>query len=292
MADKQTVAVLGAGSTMGFAMARNIARGGYEVRAWNRSRDKAEPLSEDGAQVLDSPAEAAQGADVIITMLADADAVVSCMEGDDGALAAQHADEAVWLQTSTIGEEGTDRCMAVARDGGVELVDAPVLGTKQPAEEGKLVVLASGPERVRDRVQPLFDLIGQRTMWVGGAGAGTRLKLATNNWVLTVVEGAAETLALAEGLGLDPQLVLDALAGGPLDLPYLQMKGKAMIERSFEPSFRLRLAAKDAGLVALAAERHDLDLPLVRVIRDRLEEGTAEHGDKDLSATYLTSAPA
>jgi 3-hydroxyisobutyrate dehydrogenase len=291
MADKQTVAVLGAGSVMGFAMARNIARGGHAVRAWNRSRDKAEPLTEDGAQVLDSPAEAAQGADVIITMLADADAVVSCMEGEDGALAAQHADEAVWLQTSTIGEEGTDRCMELARDAGVELVDAPMLGTKRPAEEGKLVVLASGPERVRDRVQPLLDLVGQRTMWVGGAGAGTRLKLATNSWVLTVVEGAAETLALAEGLGLDPQLVLDAVSGGPLDLPYLQLKGKAMIERSFEPSFRLTLAAKDAALVARAAERHDLDLPLVRAIRDRLQEGKDEHGDLDLSATYLTSAP-
>jgi 3-hydroxyisobutyrate dehydrogenase len=139
-------------------------------------------------------------------------------------------------------------------------------------------------------VQPLFDLIGQRTMWVGDIGAGTRLKLATNSWVLTVVEGAAETLALAEGLGLDPQLVLEAVGGGPLDLPYLQMKGKAMIERSFEPSFRLTLAAKDAALVTAAAERNNLDLPLLRVISERLEEGKEEHGEKDMSATYLTSA--
>lgn len=292
MADKQTVAVLGAGSVMGFAMARNLARGGYDVRAWNRSREKAEPLTEDGAQVCDTPKEAAQGADVILTMLANADAVVSTMDGDDGALAAQHADEPIWLQMSTIGEDGTDRCIELARDARVEFIDAPVLGTKQPAEEGKLVVLASGPERMHERVQPIFDLIGQRTMWVGGAGSGMRLKLATNSWVLTVVEGAAETLALAEGLGLDPQLVLDAVAGGPLDLPYLQMKGKAMIERSFEPSFRLTLAAKDAGLVTAAAERHDLDLPMLRAIRDRLEEGADEHGEKDMSATYLTSAPA
>ncbi|HYZ81886.1 MAG TPA: NAD(P)-dependent oxidoreductase, partial [Solirubrobacteraceae bacterium] len=226
MADKQTVAVLGAGSVMGFAMARNIARGGVEVRAWNRSREKAEPLTEDGAQVYGSPAEAAQGADIILTMVADADAVISCMDGADGALGADYADDAIWLQMSTIGIEGTERCAELARDTGVEFVDAPVLGTKQPAEEGKLIVLASGPDRVRDRVQPLFDLIGQRTMWVGGAGAGTRLKLATNSWVLTVVEGAAESLALAEGLGVDPQLVLEALSGGPLDLPYLQMKGK------------------------------------------------------------------
>jgi 3-hydroxyisobutyrate dehydrogenase len=292
MADKQTVAVLGAGSVMGRAMARNIARGGLKVRAWNRSREKAEPLTEDGAQVCGSPAEAAQGADIILTMVADADAVISCMDGDEGALGADHADDAIWLQASTIGIEGTERCSELARDAGVEFVDAPVLGTKQPAEEGKLIVLASGPDRVRDRVQPVFDLVGQRTMWVGGAGAGTRLKLATNAWLLSVVEGAAESLALAEGLGVDPQLVLEALSGGPLDLPYLQMKGKAMIERSFAPSFRLSLAAKDAGLVQDAAERYGLDLPMLRAIRDRLDEGKDEHGDEDMSATYLTSAPA
>jgi 3-hydroxyisobutyrate dehydrogenase len=292
MADKQTVAVLGAGSTMGFAMARNIARGGYEVRAWNRSREKAEPLAEDGAQVFDTPAEAAQGAHVIVTMLANADAVISSMDGDEGALGAAHGDEAIWLQCSTIGEEGTERCIELARDAGVEFVDAPVLGTKQPAQEGTLVVLASGPERLHERVQPLFDLIGQRTMWVGGAGTGTRLKLAVNSWLLSVVEGAAETLALAQGLDLDPRLVLEAVQGGSLDMPYLQMKGKAMIEHSFEPSFRLALAAKDAGLVQEAAERHGLDLPMLRAIRERFDEGSGEHGDLDLSATYLTSAPA
>lgn len=291
MASQETIAVIGAGGTMGFAMARNLARDGYDVRAWNRSRDKAEPLTQDGAQVLDSPAEAAQGATVILTMLADADAVIESMQADGGALAAQLGDEPVWLQMSTIGEAGIERCTEIARDRELEFVDAPVLGTKAPAEEGKLVVMASGPDRLRDRMQPIFDVIGQRTMWIGGAGDGTRLKLATNSWLLAVVEGGAETLALAEGMGLDPQLVLDAVDGGPLDLPYLKLKGKAIMERRFEPSFQLKLAAKDASLVQDAAERHDLDLPLVRTIRARLDEGVAEHGDQDMSATYLTSAP-
>jgi len=106
-----------------------------------------------------------------------------------------------------------------------------------------------------------------------------------------VLEGTAETLAFAEGLGLDPQLVLDAVKDGPLDLGYLQMKGKAMMAREFEPSFRLRLAAKDAGLVEDAVDRHGLDLPMVSAIRRRLDEGVPEHGDKDMSATYLTSTP-
>jgi 3-hydroxyisobutyrate dehydrogenase len=227
---------------------------------------------------------------VIVTMLADADAVISVMEGAQGALAG--ADEGcVWLQMSTIGEQGTERCIATARERGIAFVDAPVLGTKQPAAEGKLVIMASGPEDVREQVQPIFDIVGQRTMWVGEAGAGTRLKLVTNAWIVAVVEGGAETIALAEGLGLDPELFFEALGGGPLDLPYLRVKGMAMIKRDFEPTFALRLASKDARLVQEAAERHTLDLPVLRAISERMQQAVAEHGDEDLSATYLTSAP-
>ncbi len=286
MSKDDEVAVLGAGGTMGFAMARNLARAGFTVRAWNRTREKAEPLSRDGAEVTDSAAEAAQGADVILTMLDDGEAVLAAA-GE--ALPQPAAEEVLWLQMSTIGERSTERCADLARERGVELVDAPVLGTKEPAEQGELVVLASGPERCRERLEPLFAAVGKRTMWVGEAGSGSRLKVATNSWIVTVVEGCAETLALAQGMGLDPQLVLDAVQGGPLDLPYLQMKGKAMIEREFEPSFKLSLAAKDAGLVEQSAEDHGIDLPLVATIRRRLEEGVAEHGEQDLSATYLRS---
>lgn len=291
MASTQTVAVLGAGGIMGFAMAHNLAREGYAIRAWNRSREKAEPLAQDGAEICDTPAQAAEGADVILTMVADTGTVIDAMSGDHGALAAQLPDDATWLQMSTIGIEGTERCAALAAERGLAFFDAPVLGTKAPAEQGILVVLGSGPEDRRDRVQPIFDVVGARTMWIGEAGAATRLKLAVNTWVLTVLEGTAEVLALAEGLGLDPQLVLDAVKDGPLDIGYMQMKGRAMMAREFEPSFRLRLAAKDAGLAMDAVDLHGLDLPLVTAIRDRLHQGIAEHGEKDMAATYLTSAP-
>jgi 3-hydroxyisobutyrate dehydrogenase len=292
MAAKETIAVLGAGGTMGLAMARNLARAGFRIRAWNRSQDKAQPLADDGAQVLGSPAEAARGAGMILTMLADADAVTESMDGAGGALSAELGDDVIWLQMSTIGERGTERCIELAREHKLEFVDAPVLGTKEPAEQGKLVVLASGPDRLHERVTPVLHAVGQRTMWIGGAGDGTRLKLVTNTWLVAIVEGAAESIALAEGLGLDPQLLLDAVEGGPLDLPYLRLKGRAMIERNFEPSFALRLAAKDASLVEEAAARHGLSLPLVTTIRQRMEEGIPAHGDEDMSATYLTSAPA
>jgi 3-hydroxyisobutyrate dehydrogenase len=281
------VALLGAGGTMGLPMARHIARSGIELRAWNRTRERAEPLASDGVRVCDTPAEAAEGAGVILTMLADADAVISTARE---ALPAT-GDGAIWLQMSTIGEQGTDQCMELARTQEISLVDAPVLGTKQPAEEGKLVILAAGPDEVREGVQPIFDAVGSKTIWVGEAGAATRLKIATNSWVLTVMEGCAETIALAQGLGLDPALLFEAFDGGTLDLPYFRIKGKAIVERNFEPSFRLELAAKDADLVAQAARRHDLDLPLFATIRERMQEGAAGHGNEDMAATWFTSAP-
>ncbi|MCW2951908.1 MAG: 3-hydroxyisobutyrate dehydrogenase [Conexibacter sp.] len=290
MAANETVAVLGAGGTMGFAMSRNIARAGVTVHAWNRTRARAEPLAEDGVQIFDTAAEAAAGADVILTMLTDADAVLAAVEGEHGALAAAR-DGAIWLQMSTIGIEGTERCAALARERGIRFVDAPVLGTKQPAEQGRLVVLASGPEDTRAALTPIFDAIGDRTLWLGEAGAGSRLKLVTNAWLVAIVEGAAEAIALSEGLGVDPRNFLEAVRGGGLDAPYLQLRGKAMIERDFTPSFRLSLAAKDARLAAEAAARHHLELPLVALVRDRLAAAAEQHGDEDVAAAFLVSAP-
>jgi 3-hydroxyisobutyrate dehydrogenase len=238
-------------------------------------------------------------------MLADEDAVVAAMDGPDGALSvmdgANHTGgdrtddpygthHNLWLQMSTIGEAATQRCAQLANTRGVGFVDAPVLGTRQPAERGELVVLESGPEEARPRVQPVFDAIGQRTVRAGEAGAGSRLKTVVNTWVLAVVEAGAETIALAEGAGLDPGLFFAAIEGGPLDLPYLRIKGQAMVERGFAPDFRLTLAAKDAGLARDAAQASQLDLPLVDAIARRLAEGAKEHGDEDFSATYLLSA--
>jgi len=290
MAERRTVAVLGAGGTMGFAMARNLARAGHAVRAWNRTRERAEPLTDDGAVVCDSPAEAAGGADVLLTMLSDGDAVLDAVDGERGALA-RVGDGVLWLQTSTVGEAATERCAELARRAGVGLVDAPVLGTRQPAEAGELVVLASGAEELRERAQPFFDVVGKRTLWLGEAGQGTLLKLVVNSWIVAVVEGGAETLALAEGLGVDPARFFEAIEGGTLDLPYLRVKGRAIAARDFTPSFRLALAAKDARLAEEAAARRGLELPALAAIRRRLEQGVPEHGDADLAATYLTSAP-
>jgi 3-hydroxyisobutyrate dehydrogenase len=281
-----TIAALGTG-VMGAPMARNLARAGHDVRAWNRSPDKAAPLRDDGVDVRDDPAAAAAGAEVVMTMLSDAGAVL------DVARRARLAEGHTWWQASTIGLEGTEQCAALAQEAGVTLVDAPVLGTRLPAEEGKLVVLASGPDETLDACAPLFDAVGQRTIRLGAAGTGTRLKLAVNSWVLAVTQGTAETIALAQSLGLDPALVFQALEGGALDLPYFRMKGRLMLDDDFPASFALGLAAKDARLVGEAAARHGADLPMARAIAKRFGEATeAGHGDEDMAVTYRLSRPA
>jgi 3-hydroxyisobutyrate dehydrogenase len=286
---ERLVAVLGAGGTMGFAMARNLLARGFRVQAWNRTFEKAEPLAAAGAELAESPAAAVDGADTILTMLSDANAVITSMDGGGALFVA--GDAALWLQMSTIGEDGTARCAELAQEHGLGFVDAPALGTKQPAEQGELVVLASGADGLRESAQPIFDAVGRKTLWVGEPGAGTRLKLVANTWILAVLEGGAETIALAEGLGINPGLLFEAIEGGPLDMGYLRTKGKAMMERDFAPAFSLRLAAKDAGLVEESAGRRRMELPLVAAVRRQLDRGVEEHGDEDMSATFLLSAP-
>lgn len=281
MTDKPTVALLGTG-IMGAGMARNIAAAGLPLRVWNRTAAKAEPLG-DVATVALSPAEAVDGADIVLTMLFDAGAVADTItEARDGL-----GSDTVWLQASTVGVEGTERLASLADDLGITYVDAPVVGTRKPAEDGTLVVLASGPDAVRERVAPVLDAIGGRTVWVGRTGTGTRLKLVANAWVFAVVEGVAESLALARDLGLDPRLFLDTVRGGALDAPYVQLKGAAMLDDRTDPAFTLDGALKDAELILAAADAAGTDLALLPGIRDHFARAVQDgYGDRDMSATY------
>jgi 3-hydroxyisobutyrate dehydrogenase len=275
------------------------------VRAWNRSREKAAALAPDGVVVCDSPAEAVRGSDFVLTMLADGAAVESSMTGalaamggagalaamgGAGALAAMGGD-AVWLQCSTVGLEATQRLAALAESAGVAFVDSPVLGTKKPAEDAKLVVLASGPAPLEEPCREVFDAIAQRTAWLGPAGTGTRLKLVMNSWALAVNAAVAEAVALAEGLGIDPGLFLATLEGSQLDTPYAHIKASAMMGRDFAPSFPTAGALKDAGLILAAARSCGMTADVVEAVRAKLERTVrAGHGDDDMAAAYYATA--
>ncbi|PZG13308.1 NAD(P)-dependent oxidoreductase [Nonomuraea aridisoli] len=283
-----TVAMLGTG-IMGAAMARNLLKSGMQVNVWNRTQDRARPLAADGATVAGSPADAVRGADVVITMLLDGDAVHAAMTAASAGLRAGQ----VWAQMSTVGIEAAGRLAALAAGHGLTYVDAPVQGTKQPAEQGTLIILASGPQAARQTLTPIFDALGQRTLWLdenGASAAGTKLKMAVVSYAISLTAVVAESLALARGLGLDPALVREVLSGGPLDNAYLQTKAKAILEGDFTPSFTVRNAEKDTRLIVEAGERAGVKLDVVAAAGERFRRAEAQgHGDEDMCATYHAS---
>jgi 3-hydroxyisobutyrate dehydrogenase len=279
----RSMAVLGAGGTMGKGIGRNAALAGIPVRAWNRTAAKLDDLADTaGVETFATAREAVADTDLVVTMLSDADATIAAMSGPDGGAAGSEG--AVWVQMGTIGVEGSERCAELARDRGLAYVDAPVMGTKKPAEEGNLVILASGPEGLREGLEPFFDAIGKRTIWLGEAGQGSRLKVVVNSWICTITEGTAEMLRLAEALGLEPRLVLDAIEDGPLEAPYQRMKGEMMLKGEYPPSFRLDLAAKDARLAVAAGA--DAEIPAIEAIAAQMTAVAAEHPDEDLAVLF------
>jgi 3-hydroxyisobutyrate dehydrogenase len=274
------VAVLGTG-TMGAGMVRSLRRAELTVRMWNRDAAKAQALTDSGAQACGSPAEAVAGADVVLTMLFDADAAVEVIRQ-----AAPRAGT-TWLQCSTVGLEGADRTAAVAAELELVLVDCPVLGTKQPAEKGALVLLASGPDQAREQLAPVLDALGTKTLWLGEAGAGSRLKMACNAWLFMITAGAAQSIALARALGVDPHQFLAAIEGGPLDTPYAHVKGAQMIDGEFPVSFGLTGATKDARLISDALRSAGLSDRLDAAVLATMEAAAAALDDpagSDVSA--------
>jgi 3-hydroxyisobutyrate dehydrogenase len=274
---------------MGAGMARNLLAAGLPTRVWNRSPEKAAPLAEAGAQLASSPAEAVTGADVVVTMLRDGDTVADTMRAASPGLAAGQ----LWLQTTTVGVEAAARLAEVAAQHGLVLVDAPVLGTRQPAEQGQLLIFAAGPPEARERSAPVFDAVGRKTVWLGddpGGGAASRLKLVANSWVLAITSATGEAMALAKALEVDPQAFLDAVEGGPLDLPYLRAKSAAILNDEWEPSFTVSNAGKDADLIVAAGRAHGARLDVAVAVAARMHRAVQlGHGEQDMAAAYFAS---
>ena len=278
------IAVLGTG-LMGEPIARRLVDAGHDVRAWNRTAAKAEGL---GASVAATPAEAIDGAELMVTMLADGTTVAEVV---DGALSSA-AEGAVWAQTSTVGIEWAKKLAALADEHGVLYFDAPVLGTRAPAEQGQLVVLLSGPEAAREVCEDTLAAFSRKQVWLGEEiGTASALKLVLNHWILNTVENVAETVALAQSLGIDPQLFLESIEGGNMDMTYAHMKTGAILSGNLDPSFTLRLAAKDTGLILAAAEEAGLDLGLAPVTLERMRRAIdLGHAEEDMAAVYYATA--
>jgi 3-hydroxyisobutyrate dehydrogenase len=276
------VAVLGTGM-MGAAMAGNLLRAGLQTDVWNRTPEPAARLTEIGAVAHASPELAVRAADIVITMLPDADAVRSVVLDEDVLNA--FTDGAVWAQMGTIGINPTLELSAQVRRHrpDVRFVDAPVSGTRGPAEAGQLLILGSGPENARETVTPVFGAIGSRTLWLGEAGAGSRLKLVLNTWLAFLVEGIAESAALADVLGVDHGALLESLDGSPLAAPAAVAKLRKISAGDDSPDFSLRWALKDIDLAVGAAGADAA--PVASAISRRWQQLVAEgFGDLDVSA--------
>lgn len=275
------VSILGLG-IMGHGVAGVLAREPerFDVTVWNRTSGKAADLA--GVAEAGTAAEAVAEADVILSILFDADSVLSVL---DEAAASVPAG-AVWVQASTIGVDGTRRVVAAAEKSGVALVEAMMLGTKQPAESGKLVMLAAGDPALLERVEPVLDAMGSKTVVAGDrVGAGTALKLAANAWIATVTAGIAQSIALAEAMGLDGGQFLQAIEGGATDTPYAHVKGAAMLAGDYPASFALDGLRKDIGLIDEAALSAGVDRTVLDALAAtfaRASEGG--HGGDDIAS--------
>lgn len=284
-----TVAVLGTG-IMGSAMTRNLVRAGHRVRVWNRTHARAAELAADGATVAVTAAEAAHEADVVLTVLHDADAVIEVMR----MAAPGIRPGAVWIQSSTVGVDAHRELAEIARDLELTLVDAPVLGTREPAEAGELTVLAAGAPEGRAIAEAVFAAVATRTVWTGEdptEGSAQALKLVVNSWVLAVNNAVGETVALARGLGVDPRGFLDAVSGGGLDMGYLRLKAGLILDERLAPaSFAAATAAKDADLIVDAARTAGVEVDGLEAAGERLHRAVGGgHGSEDMAAAYFAS---
>jgi 3-hydroxyisobutyrate dehydrogenase len=279
------VAVLGTG-IMGSAMARNLVAAGLHTSVWDRSPAVTKALSAAGAAAASSPAEAVRDAKVVVTMLPTADVVNSVVFED--AVVKAFSEGAVWAQMGTIGISATaeigHRLAELRTD--VMFVDAPVSGSKGPAEAGQLLILASGPPGTDAILSPVFSAIGRKTVWLGDAGHGSRMKLVINAYLSFLIEGVAETLELAERLGVDSGKLADAIEGGPLDAPLAGAKLHKMERGDYAPEFPLEWALKDVDLAIASA--HGATLPLLAALSRQWRAAVdAGHGREDVSAARL-----
>jgi 3-hydroxyisobutyrate dehydrogenase len=282
------VAVLGMG-VMGAGMARSLLRAGHTVAVWNRDPAKAASLASEGATVAETPADAVRGADAAVTMLFDTDATLDVVAGAVDAF----GPDTVWVQAATVGPDGTARVGELAAKHGIAVLDSPVLGTKAPAEAGKLTMLVSGDAALVERARPVLDAVGARTVVVGDRlGQASALKLACNSYIATLTAAIGQSLELARSLGVDPALVLEAFAGAAADSPYLQLKGKQVLSGEHPTSFAVDGVVKDVGLMLDAAGEVGLPDALLRAVHDAFRRASAAgHGAEDMAAVVHSFTP-
>lgn len=282
MSQHPSVAVLGLGA-MGHAFASNLLKQGFTVYGWNRTRARGEDLLAAGLHLAENPAQAVADADVIIAMLSDGDTTENILCEIEKSL----KPGAVLCQMGTIGVEKTDALVAhfatVRPD--VVFIDAPVSGTKAPAENAQILILASGDQARARGVEPVFAAISKGVKWLGEAGSSARMKLVINSWLIGMMQSLAESTRLAEEFGFTTDDLWQVLDGGPLAAPYARMKLAMIDSGDFTPQMHLIWALKDARLALAAAKESQLPAleNIARLWQQAVDDG---YGEQDLAVIY------
>ncbi|HEX7350010.1 NAD(P)-dependent oxidoreductase [Brachybacterium sp.] len=270
---------------MGAPMAKNLLDAGHELRI-HRENARSQGLVDAGATLAPTPSAAAEGAEVVLLMLPDTPDVEAVLQGPDGVLSAL-ADGTLVIDMSSISPVVTERLAAEVADAGGQYVDAPVSGGEVGAQEGTLTIFVGGQEAAVERARPLLGILGGRITHLGPAGAGQAAKVVNQIIVGLTIEAVAEGLALAEASGLDPEQVRSALDGGFATSRILEIHGRRMADRTFEPGFRVRLHRKDLRLAQDAAAHRGLALPGLETVAGQMDEALSRQWeDLDHSALF------
>jgi 2-hydroxy-3-oxopropionate reductase len=279
MAD--TVGFIGLG-IMGKPMAENLIEAGYDLVAYNRTREKAEELG--GATVAESPKEVAEQSDIIITMLPDSPQVEEVLAGEDGVLEGVK-EGALIVDMSTISPVVTEELAKKAEEKGASMLDAPVSGGDVGAIDGTLSIMVGGGEEDFERALPLFEVMGETVTHVGPVGTGQVVKAANQIVVALTIEAVSEALVLGSKGGVPPEKILDVLGGGLAGNKVMEVKREKMLEHSFDPGFRVELHHKDLGIALAAGREYGVSLPVTAVVDQMLETlKMLGRGDQDHSA--------
>jgi 2-hydroxy-3-oxopropionate reductase len=277
----ETVGFIGLG-IMGKPMAENLIEAGYDLVAYNRTREKAEEL--DGATVAETPKGVAEQSDVIITMLPDSPQVEEVLTGEDGVLEGVK-EGALVVDMSTISPVVTEELAKKAEEKGASMLDAPVSGGDVGAINGTLSIMVGGGEEDFERALPLFEVMGQTVTHVGPVGTGQVVKAANQIVVALTIEAVSEALVLGSKGGVPPEKILDVLGGGLAGNKVMEVKREKMLEHSFDPGFRVELHHKDLGIALAAGREYGVSLPVTAVVDQMLETlKMLGRGDQDHSA--------
>lgn len=271
---------------MGSRMAANLLKAGYEVKVYNRTLSKAKELENEGAMLSQSAKEAADGVDVLFTMLSTPDAVRETAFGEKGFFSSMKKNS-IWTDCSTVNPSFSKEMAEASKKKGLRFIDAPVAGTKQPAEKGELIILAGGNKKDVEEVTPLLNIIGKKIIYAGEHGMGTSLKMVINTMLASAMEVFSEALVLGETLGFSKEKLFEVLIGGPLTAPFLAAKKVKIEKADFEADFPLQWMLKDMRLITKTADENNVELPVAELVTEVYSSAVNKGlGDMDFSAIY------